>query len=82
MIKHDYRRPEMLFGQKPFVFRLQAQAIRDGILKAPAGGVENGDRIGVGQSLERVSRCTKLGDLENKEWFVVVNWETQHTHCT
>ena len=29
-----------------------------------------------------LSRCTKLGDLENKEWFVALNWETQHTNCT
>ena len=29
-----------------------------------------------------MSRCTKLGDLENKEWFVALNWETQHTNCT
>ena len=29
-----------------------------------------------------LSRCTKLGDLENKEWFVALNWETPHTNCT
>ena len=26
--------------------------------------------------------CTKLGDLENKEWFVALNLETQLTNCT
>jgi hypothetical protein len=26
----------------------------------------------------RLSRCTKLGDLENNEWIVALKWETQH----
>src|ERR1700726_1451413 len=30
----------------------------------------------------QLSRCTKLRDLENKEWFVALNWETRHTNCT
>src|ERR1700730_11299355 len=29
-----------------------------------------------------LSRCTKLGDLEDMEWFVALNWETQQTNCT
>jgi hypothetical protein len=29
-----------------------------------------------------LSRCTKLGDLENKEWFVALDWETPLTNCT
>ena len=29
----------------------------------------------------RLSHCTKLGDLENKEWFVALKWETQHRNC-
>jgi hypothetical protein len=28
-----------------------------------------------------VSRCTKLGDLENNEWIVALKWETQHRNC-
>jgi hypothetical protein len=28
---------------------------------------------------ERLSRCTKLGDLENRAWFVAFNEETQRT---
>ena len=26
----------------------------------------------------RLSRCTKLGDLENNEWIVALKWETQN----
>jgi hypothetical protein len=29
-----------------------------------------------------LSRCTKLGDLENKDRVVALNWETQQTNCT
>jgi ABC-type glycerol-3-phosphate transport system permease component len=25
--------------------------------------------------------CTKLGDLENMDRFVALNWETQQTNC-
>ena len=29
-----------------------------------------------------LSRCTKLGDLENMDRFVALNWETQQKNCT
>ncbi len=38
--------------------------------------------VGKGNLRRQVSRCTKLGDLENKEWFVALNLETQLTNCT
>ena len=31
--------------------------------------------------LRQLSRCTKLGDLENNEWIVALKWETQHRNC-
>jgi hypothetical protein len=35
-----------------------------------------------GQQVQgQLSRCTKLGDLENKEWIVALNLETQHRNC-
>ena len=39
-------------------------------------------RDGVSLATQLVSRCTKLGDLENKDRFVALNWETEQTNCT
>ena len=32
-------------------------------------------------SVCQLSRCTKLGDLENNEWIVALKWETQQRNC-
>ena len=38
-------------------------------------------RNGQHHDADQMSRCTKLGDLENNEWIVALKWETQHRNC-
>jgi len=35
----------------------------------------------ISRPIPQLSRCTKLGDLENNEWIVALKWETQHRNC-